>query len=555
MSKATTTHQSPTEKSSAAPGKLVLKQRVDDIWPMHGKRVLLRVDFNVPIKNGQILNDYRIRQALSTVRKIVEQGGMAIIMSHLGRPKGHTWSEVRHDESRRKLLMKTWADESGTQKTEYFLRLDAESKMRILMWSSAREVASALLNDAQTGHCGRTVLFSRLKDEEKLALLEKFHGETKRGDSVWTNLHRYDGEWDLQLSLRPVAQRLEELLGGKHKVEFAPDCLAAEAYVRLLKPGELLLLENVRFYSNESSGSIDEQMEMARQLASYGDFYVCDAFGTAHRDAATITGIPRVLGHGAAGDLMTREITQFATALNNPVKPFVAIVGGSKVSDKIAMLTHLLTQIDALIIGGAMAYTFLKSQGINIGRSFSETGTSFGDTYGQKKKKDMTAQAASLLKLAAQRNVKVLLPLDHVCYTKVAAPTSGEGATITEDANIPDNMMALDVGPKTVASFIDVIKTARTCIWNGPLGVFEIPPFDKGSVAIAHAVAERSVAGNLLSIVGGGDTVSAVDNAGVASHIWHVSTGGGAGLELMEGKQLPGIQALTDRRLVVASKL
>jgi phosphoglycerate kinase len=555
MSKAVQ-QQKLEEKASApkAPAKLVLRQRVSDIWPVHNKRFLLRVDFNVPIKNGVIRDDYRIRQALSTIHKIVDNGGICIVMSHLGRPKGHPWSEVRHDASRRKLIMTTWTDENGTQKTEYFSRLSNDNKRKILAWSSVHDLAQALVDDPQTGHCGRTVLFSRLKDEEKLHLLEKFRSETKT-DTPWVHLHRYDNEWDLQLSLRPVAKRLEELLsagGVKHKVEFAPDCLAAESYVKLLKPGDVLLLENVRFYSNESSHSADEQNEMARQLASYGDYYVCDAFGTAHRKAATITGIPKILGHGAAGDLMTREITQFATALNNPIKPFIAIVGGSKVSDKIAMLKHLLTQIDVLLIGGAMAYTFLRSQGIAIGKSFSETGTSFSDRYGKKQKRDMVAEAANLLELAKKHNVRVLLPVDHVCYTKVAAPPAGEKPTTTDGPNVPENMMALDIGPKTVAAYVAEIKKARTCIWNGPVGVFEISPYGAGTFAIATAVAQTTVTGHLLSIVGGGDTASAVDKAGVASHIWHVSTGGGAGLELMEGKQLPGIAALTPRRLVVS---
>jgi phosphoglycerate kinase len=578
---------------------LTLKQRVDDIWPMHGKRVLLRVDFNVPIKGGKIRNDYRIREALSTIRKIIDQGGMCIIMSHLGRPKGHPWSEVRYDDERRKLLMKTWTDENGTQKTEYFSRLAPDEKVKILKWSSAGAQLASTLGDGLStrGHCGRTLLFSKLKEAEKLALLQKFRSETKK-ESQWTQMRQYENDWDLELSLRPVAERLSQLID--RKVEFAPDCLDAEAYVRLLKPGDVLVLENVRFYANESSSAAGEQLEMARQLASYGDYFVCDAFGTAHRKAATITGIPRVLGHGAAGDLMSREITQFATALNNPVKPFIAIVGGAKVSDKILLLEHLLSQIDVLLIGGAMAYTFLRSMGVDIGKSYSERGQSFSDKYvsappranvagsptprslsppssprstspppsaaaaaqpvpakaATKVKRDMVVEAANLLRLAQQHGVRVVLPVDHVCYTMLESPRGGAQPLVTPDATVPANMMALDIGPKTVALFTDAIKTARTCIWNGPVGVFEIPPYQAGSFAVAAAVAARTAQGNLLSIVGGGDTASVVEKAGLSSHMWHVSTGGGAALELMEGKQLPGIQALSDRRVVpTTSKL
>ena len=280
---------------------------------------------------------------------------------------------------------------------------------------------------------------------------------------------------------------------------------------------------------------------MAEKLASYGDYYVSDAFGTAHRDSATMTGIPQILGHGAAGYLMDREIQYFTRVLSNPAHPMVAIVGGAKVSDKILLLENMLKIIDKLVIGGAMAYTFLKAQGFTIGKSFCESGQSFTDKYGEKH--DIVELARSLLEKAKEHKITVFLPLDHICHTECKAT---EAPLTTADPNVPDNYMALDIGPKTMKAYEEAIRGCKTAIWNGPMGVFEIPTYSAGTYAIAKVMGDETERG-MMSIIGGGDSASAAEKSGQASRMSHVSTGGGASLELLEGKQLPGVAVLDDK--------
>ncbi|CUG88283.1 phosphoglycerate kinase, putative [Bodo saltans] len=507
------------------------KKSIDNIWPMANKKVLVRVDFNVPIKNGEIKNDYRVRSALPTIKRIIDHGGICILMSHLGRPKGAKFHEVHANEDARKRALHTWYQERGTGKTTFFALLDGADKLKVLSWSTAADKITGM--GAEEG-AGKTALFSHLPEEEKKTLLDRFNNES-RAASQFPQLRQYQG-FEEELSLKPVAERLAELLGKP--VAFAHDCMDAQDDIAKLKAGDVMLLENVRFYSDEGS---KKDTVMAQKLASYTDYFVSDAFGTAHRDSATMTGIPKALGHGAAGYLMEREINYFAKVLGNPPRPMVAIVGGAKVSDKILLLENMLTRIDKLIIGGAMAYTFLKAKGFNIGKSFCEAGQSFTDQYGEKR--DIVSLADNLLKLAAERNVEVFLPVDHVCHTE-CKPT--DIPVTTEDANVPDGYMALDIGPKTIAKYLEVIKASKTAIWNGPMGVFEMTTYSAGTFAIAKAMGDGTEERGLLSIIGGGDSASAAEQSGHAVRMSHVSTGGGASLELLEGKILPGIAVLDD---------
>jgi phosphoglycerate kinase len=509
------------------------KKSVDDIWPMANKKVLVRVDFNVPIKNGIISNDYRIRSAIPTIRRITDQGGICILMSHLGRPKGVKYADVMTNDDTRKRAMHTWLKERGTGKTSFFALLSGADKLKILSWSSIADRSTSLTgNEGQ----GKTSLFSHLPEDEKRTLLDRFNAESRQA-SQFPQLRQYQG-FEEELSLRPVAERLKELLG--QEVAFAQDCMDAQAEVDRLRAGDIILLENVRFYSDESSKK--EGKVMAEKLSEYADYYVSDAFGTAHRDSATMTGIPKVLGHGCAGYLMDREINYFAKLLNNPPRPMVAIVGGAKVSDKILLLENMLQRIDKLIIGGAMAYTFLKSQGLEIAKSFCEAGQSFTDAYGAKQ--DIVKLASSLLEKAKARGVEVFLPVDHVCHTE-CKPTMA--AITTQDANVPEGLMALDIGPKTIGVYCDVITTCKTAIWNGPMGVFEMDCYSNGTYSIAKAMGDGTEQRGLLSIIGGGDSASAAEQSGHAVRMSHVSTGGGASLELLEGKELPGISVLDDK--------
>jgi phosphoglycerate kinase len=328
------------------------------------------------------------------------------------------------------------------------------------------------------------------------------------------------------MSLRPVAERLRMLLdqqlGRGENVGFSTDCVGvqAEEMAGKLEKGQTLLLENLRFHAEEEAND----QKFARQLANLADFYVNDAFGTAHRAHASTVGITKFVQKSAAGLLMEKELEYLGRAMQHPDHPFVAILGGAKVSDKIAVIRNLMTKVDALLIGGGMAYTFLKAQGQPVGKSLLE--------------EDKLELASQILQDAQSKRVKFLLPVDHVVAQKIdpAALTR----TVTE---IPADQMALDIGPQTAEQFAAEIARARTIVWNGPMGVFEVEPFSHGTKRVARAVAENPGA---TSIVGGGDTVSAVHAAGVAERITHISTGGGASLEFMEGKELPGVQALTD---------
>ena len=512
------------------------KMSVDDIWPMSNKKVLVRVDFNVPIKNGIISNDYRIRSAIPTIKRIIDQGGICILVSHLGRPKGVKYSEVTQDDDLRRRTLHTWLKERGTGKTAYFAVLTAEQKLEILQKSSMADKVVGMT--AKDGH-GKTAMFTHLPEEEKKSLLDELTTKMRQ-EQEFPQLRQYQG-FEEELSLRPVATRLEELMG--QPVAFAHDCMDAQSEVDALKGGDIIILENCRFYSDEGSKNEADRMIIAEKLASYADYFVSDAFGTAHRDSATMTGVAKVLGHGAAGYLMDTEINYFSKVLGNPPRPMVAIVGGAKVSDKIQLLENMLPRIDKLLIGGAMAYTFLKAQGMSIGKSYCEAGQSFTDKYGEKQ--DIVSLAGALLEKAKASNVQVCLPIDHICHTECKATDS---PLVTTDGNVPDGYMALDIGPLTLQRYASEIEQCKTAIWNGPMGVFEIPTYSAGTFGVAKCMADCTEKTGLLSIIGGGDSASAAETCGEAARMSHVSTGGGASLELLEGKLLPGITVLDDKK-------
>ncbi len=330
-----------------------------------------------------------------------------------------------------------------------------------------------------------------------------------------SHLGRPKGKRNPEMSLKPVAARLEQLLG--RPVAMAPDCVGAEVEAMKPKPGAVLLLENLRFHSEEEKNDPG----FARQLAALCDVYVNDAFGSAHRAHASTVGMIQFVPQAAAGLLMDKELEFLTKATRNPERPCVAILGGAKVSDKIEVIENLMKIVDKLLIGGAMAYTFFRAQGEPTGKSLVE--------------EDKVELARELL---ARASGKLMLPVDHVVASEFKA-----GAANQTVATIPDGMMALDIGPKTIALYEAEIAKAKTIIWNGPMGVFEMPPFDTGTVALAKAVA----ASGAISVVGGGDSEKAIKSAGVSDKISHVSTGGGASLEFLAGIELPGVAALTEK--------
>jgi phosphoglycerate kinase len=415
------------------------KLTVRDI-DLKGKRVLMRVDFNVPLQDGRITDDTRITETLPTIRHVLEQGASLVLMSHLGRPKG--------------------------------------------------------------------------------------------------------GKAEPEFSLQPVAGHLARLLN--RPVDFAPDCIGAEARAKAaaLQPGQVLVLENVRFYKEEEGkvklpdNAGDEakktakaemkkkQEAFARQLSELGDVYVNDAFGSAHRAHGSTAVVAKFFKQNAAGFLMEKELEYLGRALAQPQRPFVAIMGGAKIGDKIQVVTNLLAKVDALLIGGGMAYTFFRARHLPIGKSLVE--------------EDKVALAAEILKQAAERKVRLLLPVDHVIADAFKADAHRK---VVGESGIADGWMALDIGPETRALYAREIAGAKTVVWNGPMGCFEMAPFAEGTFAIARAIADSRA----VSIIGGGDSASAVKQSGLAARMTHISTGGGASLEFLEGKELPGVAALTDK--------
>jgi phosphoglycerate kinase len=343
----------------------------------------------------------------------------------------------------------------------------------------------------------------------------KYALEQGAGLILASHLGRPKGKPNPAMSLKPAARRLEELLG--RPVKMAPDCVGPEVEAMKPKPGEVLLLENLRFHPEEEKNDPG----FSRQLAGMCDVYVNDAFGSAHRAHASTEGITKFVAQSAAGLLMDKELEYLTMATRNPPRPCVAILGGAKVSDKIEMIENLMKFVDKLLIGGAMAYTFLKAQGAPTGKSLVE--------------EDKVELAKTLMEQAGDR---LVLPLDHVVAEVLEAGAANE---VVE--TIPEGKLGLDIGPRTVAAYEAVIAGARTIIWNGPMGVFEKPPFDKGTVALAKAVAGSGA----VSVVGGGDSEKAVKSAGVADKISHISTGGGASLEFLSGLVLPGVAALTEK--------
>jgi phosphoglycerate kinase len=330
-----------------------------------------------------------------------------------------------------------------------------------------------------------------------------------------SHLGRPKGKPNPTMSLKPVARRLEELLG--RPVKMAPDCVGPEVEAMKPAPGEVLLLENVRFHPEEEQ----DDPEFARKLAAGADVFVQDAFGSAHRAHASTVGVAKVLPVAAAGLLMEKELEYLGKAITNPDRPCVGVLGGAKVSDKIEVIQNLLKVVDRLLIGGAMAYTFFRAQGRPTGKS--------------KVEEDKVDLAREVL---AQASDKLMLPVDHVVASELVV-----GAPSEVVDSIPEDKLGVDIGPKTVAAYTEVIRGAKTIIWNGPMGVFEMPPWDAGTVALAKAVAESGA----VSVVGGGDSEKAIKAAGVADRITHISTGGGASLEFLAGLELPGVAVLTDK--------
>lgn len=337
-----------------------------------------------------------------------------------------------------------------------------------------------------------------------------------------SHLGRPKGQTKTEFSLLPVANHLSQLLN--QPVIMAPDCIGSEVekLALSLEDGQVMLLENVRFHSGETAND----PQFARQLANLAELYVNDAFGTAHRAHASTAGVARLLAPAVAGFLIEKEIRYLGQAVAEPVRPLVAIIGGAKVSDKLPAIENLLDKVDTLLIGGGMAYTFLRAQGFNLGNSLVE--------------EDRVALAGTLLQRATDQGVRLVLPCDHVAAAEFSAEASYQ---ICGNDNFPDNRMGLDIGPKTIEEYCQIVSQSGTVLWNGPMGVFEFDAFAKGTFAIAQALADSDA----VSIIGGGDSVAAANKSGLAERMTHISTGGGASLEFLEGKELPGISALSDK--------
>ena len=418
------------------------KKTVKDI-DVRGKRILMRVDFNVPMKDGVVQDDTRIKAALPSIKYVLEQGAKSLVlMSHLGDPK--------------------------------------------------KDIPKAKEKAEKDG---------KPFDENKFV-----EGKFK---------------------MAPVAVRLAKLIGKD--VKLAPACMGpeTEAMVKAIPQGGILMLENTRFHKEETSKDVAEREKMAKALAQYGDIFVNDAFGSAHRAHASTETVAKYLP-AVAGFLMEKELDYLQEkVVDNPARPFVAIIGGAKVSSKIAVLESLLTKVDRLIVGGGMAYTFLKAKGLSVGNSLVE--------------EDMIDTARQILQKAYESHIYLYLPIDHIVTTEFSADAEAKHVA---RGNIEANQMGMDIGPLTIDKFKGALKGARTVFWNGPVGVFEFPKFANGTMALAKAISELP---DCVTVIGGGDSVAAVNQSGVADKISHISTGGGASLELVEGKVLPGVAALLDK--------
>ena len=428
------------------------KKSVEDI-DVAGKRVLVRCDFNVPLKDGVITSDKRIVEALPTIKYLLDKGCKVVLCSHMGKPHA------------------IFTEGFGLTKKE-------------------KQKVEALPAEDRAAETAKLLAKAVVDDKAKF-------------------------------TLAPVAARLNELLGDK--VTFAKDIVGedAKAKVAALKAGEAVLIENVRFDARETKNGAD----FAKELADFADIYVNDAFGSAHRAHASTAGVAAYLP-AVCGYLIQKEIGVMGKALAEPARPFVAILGGAKVSDKIGVINNLLDKVDTLIIGGGMAYTFFKAAGHSVGTSLCE--------------EDKIDLANEMVAKAVQKGVNFMIPVDNVVAT--AYDENAEFMTVNSD-DIPDGWMGLDIGPKTREIFADAIKGAGTVVWNGPMGVSEWKNFAAGTEAVAAAVADSGA----ISIIGGGDSAAAVEKLGFASRMTHISTGGGASLEFLEGKDLPGISCLLNK--------
>jgi phosphoglycerate kinase len=494
---------------------LIEKKSIEDIWPINKKRFLIRVDFNVTVKNMATVAgaDYRLRQALPTIRHVIEKGGMAILLSHMGRPKGIDMRKV--NAKSREAIFATWEAERGTGMTNYFASLTGPEKVQVL--KSAGKPPAKL---EPTRGSGKTVFFAALPFEEKRKLLDAFTHVTNRTADTQC--------YDVEATLKPVAAHLQSLLGGKVPVHFAPDPLSANDIVRKMKPGEVCVLENLRFYTNETSSSEEERTVMARLLAVNGDFYVLDAFGTMHRTAASLTELPRVMQHGASGYLVEAELKKIQPALSLPSKPMALVLGGNKVKECLSSLEQVLHRLDKLILIGAVALVFLRAQGRRIGKSLCDDSN--------------LTQARNILERAQQLKVQVVLPLDHVTTaTPIVSGTTTPN--LTPDADVPEDHAAVDIGPQSIAFITREIRACRTVVWVGVAGIVEVEPFHEGTVAIAKALAQP----NIYSIAGGRLTTSVIQTSGYLGAITHLSTGGAAVVQLLSERALPALRGLSDR--------